>query len=244
MKKKILIGMILTTISLNSFSLGGGKIVYDPTHTLKTIGIQIKQLEQYSKQLEDLKLKIKNFQRLPLEAFSYTKQGKEIVSILNEINEIQNSAKNTLINVKNFEKGWDLNFPDARKINNNFQAQVDKMLVDMTNMNKIAMKQNQMNFDRQQSTVQDLQMLSNQLKNAGGQTEVLQTTGQILTTLGTTLNQIQSSISAENLATRWEKQEAIQEKQQIQAEIESAKSKANKGIEKARAEQERLKGKK
>ena len=223
--KKILLGFgLVAGLSVNSMAIG--KIVYDPTHTLETIRVQMNQLEAYNKQLEQLKIAAANLEKLPETLLTYSNQGKELMSILSEIAQIEASAKNILINVNNFEKGWDQVFPDGSKLNDQWQAKVKQMWTEATNVNKVAMQQNKVAFDKQASTTQDLQALLNQTKTSVGMQQSVQTTNTILVKVGTLLNSIQASINVENMAKRWEKQQEIEEKKQVQAEIEKAAANA------------------
>ena len=138
--KKTLLGLgLLVGLSANS---PAWKVVYDPTHTLETIRVQMNQLEAYSKQLEQLKMEAAQLQKLPETLLTYSKQGKELMDILSQIAQIEAAAKNTLINVNNFEKGWDQVFPDGSKLNDAWQSKVKQMWSEATNVNKIAMQQN------------------------------------------------------------------------------------------------------
>ena len=223
--KKVLLGLgLLVGLSANSMAIG--KVVWDPTHTLETIRVQMNQLEAYSKQLEQLKMEAAQLQKLPETALTYSKQGKELMAILSQIAQIEAAAKNTLINVNNFEKGWDQVFPDGSKLNDAWQSKVKQMWSEATNVNKVAMQQNKVSFDKQASTTQDLQALLNQTKTSVGMQQSVQTTNTILVKVGTLLNSIQASINVENMAQRWEKQQEIEEKKQVQAEIEKAAANA------------------
>ena len=223
--KKILLGFgLLVGLSANSMAIG--KVVWDPTHTLETIRVQMNQIEAYSKQLEQLKMEAAQLQKLPDTLLTYSKQGKELMAILSQIAQIEAAAKNTLINVNNFEKGWDQVFPDGSKLNDAWQSKVKQMWSEATNVNKVAMQQNKVSFDKQASTTQDLQALLNQTKTSVGMQQSVQTTNTILVKVGTLLNSIQASINVENMAQRWEKQQEIEEKKQVQAEIEKAAANA------------------
>lgn len=228
---KFLILTLLIVVSTSSFALADQWTYMTYIQALK---IQLQQVEQYTKQLEDLKMQISNFEKLPLEALSYSKQGKELLALFQEIAEIQRTSKAVLLNVKNFENDWDKTFPDASKLNDNFQGQIQSMLDGASSMNKMAMKQNGINFSKNANDAQALQELLNQTKTPVGMQQAVQTSNTILIKLGEQLNRINSSISTQNLQDQWTKQQEIEERKQAQAQAEKALKNTQDSIDKAK----------
>ncbi|BBM52346.1 hypothetical protein JMUB3935_1324 [Leptotrichia trevisanii] len=219
MKKIIFFLMVITVISVNSFSgiLGGGSGVSDYWQMktyFESVAINAQTLKSLNAQLKEIERQIELSKKLP-EAYlkRYISQYDDTIKTLVSIT---NTTKSTLRDAKKAELWFKDVYAEAN--NRQYMALLDRFTNTLDNLSRDAMKSGSMNEVAMRKTSDNAKILIRKTHEAKNPQQVLEVLSQWSANLSVQMNAIADMISTTNRLDALKAAEEVQARREAQRE--------------------------
>ncbi|BBM44145.1 hypothetical protein [Leptotrichia trevisanii] len=231
MKKIIFFLMVITVISVNSFSgiLGGGSGVSDYWQMktyFESVAINAQTLKSLNAQLKEIERQIELSKKLP-EAYlkRYISQYDDTIKTLVSIT---NTTKSTLRDAKKAELWFKDVYAEAN--NRQYMALLDRFTNTLDNLSRDAMKSGSMNEVAMRKTSDNAKILIRKTHEAKNPQQVLEVLSQWSANLSVQMNTIADMISTTNRLDALKAAEEVQARREAQKRSEYTKNSLNNHI--------------
>jgi len=231
MKKIIFFLMVITVISVNSFSgiLGGGGGVSDYWQMktyFESVAINAQTLKSLNAQLKEIERQIELSKKLP-EAYlkRYISQYDDTIKTLVSIT---NTTKSTLRDAKKAELWFKDVYAEAN--NRQYMALLDRFTNTLDNLSRDAMKSGSMNEVAMKKTSDNARILIRKTHEAKNPQQVLEVLSQWSANLSVQMNAIADMISTTNRLDALKAAEEVQARREAQKRSEYTKNSLNNHI--------------
>ncbi|WP_455045805.1 hypothetical protein [Leptotrichia trevisanii] len=231
MKKIIFFLMVITVISVNSFSgiLGGGSGVSDYWQMktyFESVAINAQTLKSLNAQLKEIERQIELSKKLP-EAYlkRYISQYDDTIKTLVSIT---NTTKSTLRDAKKAELWFKDVYAEAN--NRQYMALLDRFTNTLDNLSRDAMKSGSMNEVAMRKTSDNAKILIRKTHEAKNPQQVLEVLSQWSANLSVQMNAIADMISTTNRLDALKAAEEVQARREAQKRSEYTKNSLNNHI--------------
>ena len=230
MKKIIFFLILMTVISINSFSgmLGGG--VTSDYWQMKTyfesVAINAQTLKSLNAQLKEIERQIELSKKLPEEYLKkYISQYDDTIKTLVSIT---NTTKSTLRDAKKAELWFKDVYAEAN--NRQYMALLDRFTNTLDNLSRDAMKSGSMNEVAMKKTSDNAKILIRKTHEAKNPQQVLEVLSQWSANLSIQMNAIADMISTTNRLDALKAAEEVQARREAQKRSEYTKNSLNNHI--------------
>lgn len=230
MKKIIFFLILMTVISINSFSgmLGGGATsdYWQMKTYFESVAINAQTLKSLNAQLKEIERQIELSKKLPEEYLKkYISQYDDTIKTLVSIT---NTTKSTLRNAKKAELWFKDVYAEAN--NRQYMALLDRFTNTLDNLSRDAMKSGSMNEVAMKKTSDNAKILIRKTHEAKNPQQVLEVLSQWSANLSIQMNAIADMISTTNRLDALKAAEEVQARREAQKRSEYTKNSLNNHI--------------
>ena len=230
MKKIIFFLILMTVISINSFSgmLGGGATsdYWQMKTYFESVAINAQTLKSLNAQLKEIERQIELSKKLPEEYLKkYISQYDDTIKTLVSIT---NTTKSTLRDAKKAELWFKDVYAEAN--NRQYMALLDRFTNTLDNLSKDAMKSGSMNEVAMKKTSDNAKILIRKTHEAKNPQQVLEVLSQWSANLSIQMNAIADMISTTNRLDALKAAEEVQARREAQKRSEYTKNSLNNHI--------------
>ena len=230
MKKIIFFLILMTVISINSFSgmLGGGATsdYWQMKTYFESVAINAQTLKSLNAQLKEIERQIELSKKLPEEYLKkYISQYDDTIKTLVSIT---NTTKSTLRDAKKAELWFKDVYAEAN--NRQYMALLDKFTNTLDNLSRDAMKSGSMNEVAMKKTSDNAKILIRKTHEAKNPQQVLEVLSQWSANLSIQMNAIADMISTTNRLDALKAAEEVQARREAQKRSEYTKNSLNNHI--------------
>ena len=230
MKKIIFFLILMTVISINSFSgmLGGGATsdYWQMKTYFESVAINAQTLKSLNAQLKEIERQIELSKKLPEEYLKkYISQYDDTIKTLVSIT---NTTKSTLRDAKKAELWFKDVYAEAN--NRQYMALLDRFTNTLDNLSRDAMKSGSMNEVAMKKTSDNAKILIRKTHEAKNPQQVLEVLSQWSANLSIQMNAIADMISTTNRLEALKAAEEVQARREAQKRSEYTKNSLNNHI--------------
>jgi hypothetical protein len=230
MKKIIFFLILMTVISINSFSgmLGGGATsdYWQMKTYFESVAINAQTLKSLNAQLKEIERQIELSKKLPEEYLKkYISQYDDTIKTLVSIT---NTTKSTLRDAKKAELWFKDVYAEAN--NRQYMALLDRFTNTLDNLSRDAMKSGSMNEVAMKKTSDNAKILIRKTHEAKNPQQVLEVLSQWSANLSIQINAIADMISTTNRLDALKAAEEVQARREAQKRSEYTKNSLNNHI--------------
>ena len=230
MKKIIFFLILMTVISINSFSgmLGGGATsdYWQMKTYFESVAINAQTLKSLNAQLKEIERQIELSKKLPEEYLKkYISQYDDTIKTLVSIT---NTTKSTLRDAKKAELWFKDVYAEAN--NRQYMALLDRFTNTLDNLSRDAMKSGSMNEVAMKKTSDNAKILIRKTHEAKNPQQVLEVLSQWSANLSIQMNAIADMISTTNRIDALKAAEEVQARREAQKRSEYTKNSLNNHI--------------
>lgn len=230
MKKIIFFLILMTVISINSFSgmLGGGATsdYWQMKTYFESVAINAQTLKSLNAQLKEIERQIELSKKLPEEYLKkYISQYDDTIKTLVSIT---NTTKSTLRDAKKAELWFKDVYTEAN--NRQYMALLDRFTNTLDNLSRDAMKSGSMNEVAMKKTSDNAKILIRKTHEAKNPQQVLEVLSQWSANLSIQMNAIADMISTTNRLDALKAAEEVQARREAQKRSEYTKNSLNNHI--------------
>ena len=230
MKKIIFFLILMTVISINSFSgmLGGGATsdYWQMKTYFESVAINAQTLKSLNAQLKEIERQIELSKKLPEEYLKkYISQYDNTIKTLVSIT---NTTKSTLRDAKKAELWFKDVYAEAN--NRQYMALLDRFTNTLDNLSRDAMKSGSMNEVAMKKTSDNAKILIRKTHEAKNPQQVLEVLSQWSANLSIQMNAIADMISTTNRLDALKAAEEVQARREAQKRSEYTKNSLNNHI--------------
>ena len=230
MKKIIFFLILMTVISINSFSgmLGGGATsdYWQMKTYFESVAINAQTLKSLNAQLKEIERQIELSKKLPEEYLKkYISQYDDTIKTLVSIT---NTTKSTLRDAKKAELWFKDVYAEAN--NRQYMALLDRFTNTLDNLSRDAMKSGSMNEVAMKKTSDNARILIRKTHEAKNPQQVLEVLSQWSANLSIQMNAIADMISTTNRLEALKAAEEVQARREAQKRSEYTKNSLNNHI--------------
>ena len=230
MKKIIFFLILMTVISINSFSgmLGGGATsdYWQMKTYFESVAINAQTLKSLNAQLKEIERQIELSKKLPEEYLKkYISQYDDTIKTLISIT---NTTKSTLRDAKKAELWFKDVYAEAN--NRQYVALLDRFTNTLDNLSRDAMKSGSMNEVAMKKTSDNAKILIRKTHEAKNPQQVLEVLSQWSANLSIQMNAIADMISTTNRLDALKAAEEVQARREAQKRSEYTKNSLNNHI--------------
>ena len=230
MKKIIFFLILMTVISINSFSgmLGGGATsdYWQMKTYFESVAINAQTLKSLNAQLKEIERQIELSKKLPEEYLKkYISQYDDTIKTLVSIT---NTTKSTLRDAKKAELWFKDVYAEAN--NRQYMALLDRFTNTLDNLSRDAMKSGSMNEVAMKKTSDNAKILIRKTHEAKNPQQVLEVLSQWSANLSIQMNAIADMISTTNRLDALKAAEEVQVRREAQKRSEYTKNSLNNHI--------------
>ena len=230
MKKIIFFLILMTVISINSFSgmLGGGATsdYWQMKTYFESVAINAQTLKSLNAQLKEIERQIELSKKLPEEYLKkYISQYDDTIKTLVSIT---NTTKSTLRDAKKAELWFKDVYAEAN--NRQYMALLDRFTNTLDNLSRDAMKSGSMNEVAMKKTSDNAKILIRKTHEAKNPQQVLEVLSQWSANLSVQMNAIADMISTTNRLDALKAAEEVQARREAQKRSEYTKNSLNNHI--------------
>ena len=230
MKKIIFFLILMTVISINSFSgmLGGGATsdYWQMKTYFESVAINAQTLKSLNAQLKEIERQIELSKKLPEEYLKkYISQYDDTIKTLVSIT---NTTKSTLRDAKKAELWFKDVYAEAN--NRQYMALLDRFTNTLDNLSRDAMKSGSMNEVAMKKTSDNAKILIRKTHEAKNPQQVLEVLSQWSANLSIQMNAIADMISTTNRLDALKAAEEVQARREAQKRSEYTKNSLNNHI--------------
>ena len=230
MKKIIFFLILITVISINSFSgmLGGGATsdYWQMKTYFESVAINAQTLKSLNAQLKEIERQIELSKKLPEEYLKkYISQYDDTIKTLVSIT---NTTKSTLRDAKKAELWFKDVYAEAN--NRQYMALLDRFTNTLDNLSRDAMKSGSMNEVAMKKTSDNAKILIRKTHEAKNPQQVLEVLSQWSANLSIQMNAIADMISTTNRLEALKAAEEVQARREAQKRSEYTKNSLNNHI--------------
>ena len=230
MKKIIFFLILMTIISINSFSgmLGGGATsdYWQMKTYFESVAINAQTLKSLNAQLKEIERQIELSKKLPEEYLKkYISQYDDTIKTLVSIT---NTTKSTLRDAKKAELWFKDVYAEAN--NRQYMALLDRFTNTLDNLSRDAMKSGSMNEMAMKKTSDNAKILIRKTHEAKNPQQVLEVLSQWSANLSIQMNAIADMISTTNRLDALKAAEEVQARREAQKRSEYTKNSLNNHI--------------
>ena len=230
MKKIIFFLILMTVISINSFSgmLGGGATsdYWQMKTYFESVAINAQTLKSLNAQLKEIERQIELSKKLPEEYLKkYISQYDDTIKTLVSIT---NTTKSTLRDAKKAELWFKDVYAEAN--NRQYMALLDRFTNTLDNLSRDAMKSGSMNEVAMKKTSDNAKILIRKTHEAKNPQQVLEVLSQWSANLSVQMNAIADMISTTNRLNALKAAEEVQARREAQKRSEYTKNSLNNHI--------------
>ena len=230
MKKIIFFLILMTVISINSFSgmLGGGATsdYWQMKTYFESVAINAQTLKSLNAQLKEIERQIELSKKLPEEYLKkYISQYDDTIKTLVSIT---NTTKSTLRDAKKAELWFKDVYAEAN--NRQYMALLDRFTNTLDNLSRDAMKSGSMNEVAMKKTSDNARILIRKTHEAKNPQQVLEVLSQWSANLSIQMNAIADMISTTNRLDALKAAEEVQARREAQKRSEYTKNSLNNHI--------------
>ena len=230
MKKIIFFLILMTVISINSFSgmLGGGATsdYWQMKTYFESVAINAQTLKSLNAQLKEIERQIELSKKLPEEYLKkYISQYDDTIKTLVSIT---NTTKSTLRDAKKAELWFKDVYAEAN--NRQYMALLDRFTNTLENLSRDAMKSGSMNEVAMKKTSDNAKILIRKTHEAKNPQQVLEVLSQWSANLSIQMNAIADMISTTNRLDALKAAEEVQARREAQKRSEYTKNSLNNHI--------------
>ena len=230
MKKIIFFLILMTVISINSFSgmLGGGATsdYWQMKTYFESVAVNAQTLKSLNAQLKEIERQIELSKKLPEEYLKkYISQYDDTIKTLVSIT---NTTKSTLRDAKKAELWFKDVYAEAN--NRQYMALLDRFTNTLDNLSRDAMKSGSMNEVAMKKTSDNAKILIRKTHEAKNPQQVLEVLSQWSANLSIQMNAIADMISTTNRLDALKAAEEVQARREAQKRSEYTKNSLNNHI--------------
>ena len=230
MKKIIFFLILMTVISINSFSgmLGGGATsdYWQMKTYFESVAINAQTLKSLNAQLKEIERQIELSKKLPEEYLKkYISQYDDTIKTLVSIT---NTTKSTLRDAKKAELWFKDVYAEAN--NRQYMALLDRFTNTLDNLSRDAMKSGSMNEVAMKKTSDNAKIIIRKTHEAKNPQQVLEVLSQWSANLSIQMNAIADMISTTNRLDALKAAEEVQARREAQKRSEYTKNSLNNHI--------------